>query len=87
MQHHRCSHTEILAFKLMALSFLRVVGVYIPSVPKLLHYSTLFVNNCFWVPQRKDCIAEIVLESILGAVILTRDLDDFFIVISGDWGL
>ena len=46
-----------------------------------------FVDNRFWVPQRKDYIAAIVLKLLLGAVILTRDLKGFRAVISADLGL
>ena len=54
---------------------------------KLLHYSTLVLDNWFWAPKRKDYITEIVLELFLGAVILTGDLSDICTVISGEWGL
>ena len=57
------------------------------SVPKLLHLSTLFLDNCFGVPQRKDYITEMVLEIFFGAIILTGDLSDFRTVISGKVGL
>ena len=59
----------------------------LPSVPKRLHYSTLFLDNSFWVPQCKYYITEIALELFLGVVILTGDLSDFRAVISGEFGL
>ena len=52
---------------------------------------TITLQQFFWTinfgRRNVDCITEIVLEVVLGAVILTGDLKDFHTVISADLGL
>ena len=60
-----------------------------PSVPKLMLYSTLLLDNGFWGPLCKECIT-VVLELFVVEVILTGDLirlTDFRTTIPGDLGL
>ena len=59
----------------------------VPSVPKLLHYSTLVLEIHFGRRNVNITSPKLSWNYFLGAVIFAGNLNDFCPVISGDWGL